>query len=126
MASGDRLESVTRYAPGVPELWTPVVEGPHEAFVEKVLRAIARFAEATGVQTPVVDVELADTSRFVLDRIEPEPGFGMVTLYVRDPRDDAPDALIVPIGSIRRIELRKAPEDRVARFGFSLPTQQDY
>jgi hypothetical protein len=105
----------------VPELWTPIVEGPHEAFVEKLLRAIAHFAEATGVLTPVVDVELADTSRFVLDRIEPEPGFGMVTLYIRDPRNDDPDALIVPIGSIRRIELRKAPEDRVARFGFAVP-----
>ena len=32
-----------------------------------------------------------------------------------------PDALVIPIGSIRRIELRKAPEDRVQRFGFSLP-----
>lgn len=98
------------------------MEGPHEAFVEKLLRTIARFAEVTGVQTPVVDVELADTSRFVLDRIEPEPGFGMVTLYIRDPRNDDPDALIVPIGSIRRIELRKAPEDRVARFGFAVPS----
>ena len=106
---------------GVPELWTPVVEGPHEAFVEKVLRTIASFAEAAGVETPIVDVELADTSRFVLDRIEPDPGFGMVTLYLRNPREDDPDAPIVPIGSIRRIELRKAPEDRVARFGFALP-----
>jgi hypothetical protein len=105
----------------VPELWTPVVEGPHEAFVEKILRAIAHFAETTGVETPVVEVELADTSRFVLDRIEPDPGFGLVTFYLRNPREDDPDALIVPIGSIRRIELRKAPEDRVARFGFTLP-----
>lgn len=61
-----------------------------------------------------------DTSRFVLEKIDPEPGFGMVTLYVRD-EDDGPDALIVPIGSIRRIELRKAPEDRVTRFGFTVP-----
>jgi hypothetical protein len=105
----------------VPELWTPVVEGPHEAFVERLLKAISHFAETTGVETPVVEVELADTSRFVLDRIEPEPGFGMVTLYLREPRDDGPDALIVPIGSIRRIELRQAPDDRVARFGFSMP-----
>ena len=105
----------------MPELWTPAPDGPHEAFVEKVLRTIAGFAEAAGIETPVVEVELADTSRFVLDRIEPDPGFGMVTLYLRSPREDDPDALIVPIGSIRRIELRKAPEDRVARFGFSVP-----
>ncbi len=105
----------------MPELWTPVVEGPHEAFVERLHRTIARFAQSEGVEKPVVEIELADTSRFVLDRIEPEPGFGMVTLYVREPRDDDPDALIVPIGSIRRIELRKAPEERVARFGFAVP-----
>jgi hypothetical protein len=105
----------------VPELWTPVAELPHEALVERILRAIAKFAEAAGVEKPIVEVELADTSRFVLERIEPEPGFGMVTLYVTDSRDDAPDALIVPIGSLRRIELSKSPEERVQRFGFSVP-----
>lgn len=104
----------------VPELWTPVAELPHEAFVERLHRAIASFAEATGVEKPLVEVELVDTSRFVLERIEPEPGFGMVTVYLTDARDDAPDALIVPIGSIRRIELRKAPE-KSERFGFSVP-----
>jgi len=105
----------------MPDLWTPVAEMPHEAFVERLHKAIASFAEANGVEKPVVEVELADTSRFVLERIEPEPGFGMVTLYVTDARDDAPDALIVPIGSVRRIELSKSPEERLQRFGFSVP-----
>ena len=106
----------------MPELWTPVAELPHEAFVERLLRTIAAFGERTGVENPLVEVELADTSRFILERIEPEPGFGMVTLYVKDWRDDdAPDALIVPIGSLRRIELRTAPEERVQRFGFAMP-----
>ena len=105
----------------MPELWTPVIEGPHEAFVERLHQSIANFAESAGVKAPVVEVELADTSRFVLDRIDPKPGFGMITVYVHGVRDDAPDALIIPIGSIRRIELRKAPEDRIARFGFSIP-----
>jgi len=104
----------------VPDLWTPVPELPHEAFIERLHKAIAAFAEANGVEKPVVEVELADRSRFVLERIEPEPGFGMVTLYVTDARDDAPDALIVPIGSLRRIELRKAPE-KAESFGFTVP-----
>jgi len=104
----------------VPDLWTPVAELPHEAFVERLHKAIASFAEATGVAKPVVEVELADRSRFVLERIDPEPGFGMVTLYVTDARDDAPEALIVPIGSLRRIELRTAPE-RAESIGFSVP-----
>jgi hypothetical protein len=70
------------------------------------------------VQTPVVEVELADDSRFTLQRIEPEPGYGMITLHVRAEDDDAPDALIVPLGSIRRIELRKTSEERLG-FGFT-------
>ena len=61
-----------------------------------------------------------DTGRFVLDRIEPEPGFGMITLYVQRVEEDEPDALVIPIGSIRRIELRKVAEERVG-VGFSVP-----
>ena len=104
----------------MPELWTPVAELPHDAFVDRLHKAIASFAEAAGVEKPIVEIELADRSRFVLERIEPEPGFGMVTLYVTDARDDAPDALIVPIGSLRRIELRTAPE-KAESIGFSVP-----
>ena len=74
------------------------------------------------MQTPWVEVELVDGARFVLQRIEPEPGFGMVTVHVSSLREEeAPDALIVPIGTIRRIELRSSPEDRVSRFGFAVP-----
>jgi hypothetical protein len=105
----------------VPDLWTPVAELPHEAFVERLHRAIASFAESMGVEKPLVEIELADTSRFVLERIEPEPGFGMVTLYVTQARDDAPDALIIPIGSMRRIELRAAP-DKGESVGFTVPS----
>jgi hypothetical protein len=109
----------------VPELWTPVAEGPHEAFVDRVHRAIAKFSEATGVATPVVEIELADTSRWILDRIEPEPGFGMITIYVQSPKErDLPDAIVIPIGLIRRFELRRSPEERVARFGFSVPQSE--
>jgi hypothetical protein len=56
----------------------------------------------------------------VLEQIEPEPGFGMVTLHVRAGQDDDVDALVVPLGSIRRIELRKSPEHKLASFGFNL------
>lgn len=97
-------------------------EGPHEAFVDRVHRAVARFAETTGVEAPLVDVELADGARFVLVRLEPEPGFGMITMHVRSEHDDeGPDALIVPIGTIRRIELRRGKEEQVSHFGFAVP-----
>ena len=102
-------------------IWTPTQDGPHEAFVERLVRVIAEFAETHGVQTPLVEVELADSARFVLERLDPEPGFGMVTLHVHADEDDDVDALIVPLGSMRRIELRKSPEQKLAAFGFNLP-----
>lgn len=74
-----------------------MVEGPLEVFIDRLHRVIARFGEETGVQTPLVVVELADGSRFTFDRIEPEPGFGMVTVYVRADSDvDSPEAMIIP------------------------------
>ena len=106
----------------MPDLWTPVAEMPHEAFVERLHKAITLFAETHGIEKPVVEVELADGARFVLERVDAEPGFGMVTLYVTDTRDDDPDALIVPLGSVRRIELRTAPE-KAEVFGFSVPAK---
>jgi hypothetical protein len=46
----------------------------------------------------------------------------MITLHVLEDDDPAtPEAMIVPIGSIRRIELRAKPEDRVASVGFAVP-----
>ena len=101
----------------MPDLWTPVGELPHEAFVERIHKAIGSFAEANGVEKPVVEVELADGSRFVLERIEPEPGFGFVTLI---PFDEPEEELIVPVGSVRRITLGQA-EEKVARFRFTPP-----
>ena len=104
----------------MPELWTPAPHGPNDEFVASLLKAIANFAEERGIERAFVEVELNDTSRFVLDRLDPEPGFGMVTLYPAETREDAPDALIVPIGSVRRIELRSVPE-KDDGFGFSVP-----
>jgi hypothetical protein len=83
-------------------------------------RAIAAYADEAGVESPVVEVELVDSARFVLSRIDAAPGFGMVTLRVAESDGDAPDVLIVPIGSIKRLELRKAPEERLATFGFAV------
>jgi hypothetical protein len=90
--------------------------------VERLHRAVAAFAEQHGVESPLVEVELADRARFVLERIDPEPGYGMVTLHVHAEADDDVDALIVPLGSIRRIELRKTPEEKLASFGFNVPS----
>jgi hypothetical protein len=80
---------------------------------------ISAFAEQHGVETPLVEVELADSARFVLERLDPDPGSGMVTLHVYAEEEDDVNALIVPLGSIRRIELRRSPEHKLEAFGFS-------
>ena len=101
-------------------IWTPTQEGPHEAFVERLVQVIRDFGETHDVKAPLVEVELSDSARFIVDRLDPAPGFGMVTLYVHAEADDDVDALVVPIATIRRIELRKSPEHRLQAFGFNL------
>ncbi len=105
----------------MPDLWVPGIDGPHDALVEGILREIRRFADETGIEKPVVDVELSDTGRFCLDAISADPGYGFVTLRVHSEDDDeVPDVLIVPVASLRRIELRRAAEEQ-GPLGFTLP-----
>jgi hypothetical protein len=107
----------------VPQLWLPGVEGPQDDFVERLHRQIERFAREHGVERVAVDVEVDGGARFQLDTVSPEPGFGFVTLRPHPSDDpDVPDELIVPIASIRRIELDDAEEQR-RPFGFTLPAE---
>ena len=105
------------------QLWLPgMAAGPLEEFVERVLRLIRRYASEAGVEQAYVVVELVDGWRLALDSMSPEPGFGFVTLRPHGAGEDPdiPDEVIVPVGSIRRIEIDRAAEER-ARFGFSAP-----
>ena len=54
-----------------------------------------------------------------VESLAPEPGYGFVTIRPH-PRDEMPGEVIVPIGSIKRIELSKAADERT-RLGFSVP-----
>jgi hypothetical protein len=104
----------------VPDLWIPGVEGPLDAFVERLHRQIETYARGAGVEQAVVEVELADGWRFAVEEILPEPGWGFLTLRPhRGGEDETPEQLIVPVASIKRIELDRAEEER-ARFGFSV------
>jgi hypothetical protein len=104
----------------VSELWVPGAHGPHDEFVTRLHRQIRRFAQKHELETAAVEVELRDGSRFSLDSISPEPGYGFVTLCPHPEEDEAPSELIVPIAMLERIELY-AERDVVGRFGFSLP-----
>lgn len=104
------------------ELWLPGVRAPQDELVSAVHRRIERFAAEAGVERAFVQIELADGSRFALDTLSAEPGYGFVTL--RPQRDaseeDVPEELIVPVAMIRRIELDRAEDER-AGFGFTPP-----
>ncbi len=99
--------------------------GPLEDFVARLHRTIVAFAVDARVDTPSVAVELVDGLRFALASVSAEPGFGFVTLTpharaIED--DDLPERVVVPVTTIRRIELARAEEQR-ERFGFSLPAE---
>jgi hypothetical protein len=95
------------------------MEGPAEDFVGRLHREIERFAGEREIPKAVVEIELRDGSRFTLERLSPEPGYGFITLTPVS-GEDLPDELIVPIGAIGRIELSMAA-DEPGRFGFSVP-----
>jgi hypothetical protein len=104
----------------VSDLWTPGRAGSADELVDRIHRQIARFARERGIEQPVAEVELRGGSRFELEALRPEPGYGFVTIRTHTGDDDVPAELIVPIGLIERIELYAA-QDKPSAFGFSAP-----
>jgi hypothetical protein len=86
-----------------------------EEFVTHLHRCIRSISEE-----PEVEVELADGSRVAVESISAEPGFGFVTLRPH-PTGEPPDAVVVPLAAIRRIEVSRAAQVE-APLGFSLPS----
>jgi hypothetical protein len=101
-----------------PDLWVPGAAEPSlDAFVEHVHRQIERYTATHAAERSHVEVELAGGERLVLQKLESEPGFGFVTLTTHDG-----EQLIVPVGSVRKITLGPADEDR--KPGFALPQEK--
>lgn len=102
-------------------LWIPgMAAGPQDEFVARLHRLIRQFAVDEGVDEASVRVELADGVRFAVHSLSAEPGFGFVT--IRPHAEDLPDvpgAVVVPVGSIKRIELDRAAGER-GLLGFSV------
>jgi hypothetical protein len=92
---------------------------PQHELVERIHRQIEQFAAGVGVERAFVVLELADGSRFPLDAISAEPGFGFVTVAPHpEAEGELPEQMIVPVGMLRRVELSRAEEQR-AGLGFS-------
>jgi hypothetical protein len=105
----------------VSNLWLPGISaGPIDEFVGALHRQIERYAAEHGVDKPHVEIELVDGARHALDSLVAEPGFGFITIRQHKRDDEDPDEIVVPVGSIRRIELSHTAE-RAPDFGFSLP-----
>ncbi len=92
------------------ELWVPGVGAPEE-FVRRLRNRIEAFAEEHGAA--VVEIELRDGSAHAVATIEPEPGFGFVTLV---PHGEEDVELIVPLGAFARITLRPRSDEHPLGF----------
>ncbi len=95
----------------------PGAAGPLEELVERVHRQIEQFAADYG--DAAVEVELVDGSRFELESLSPEPGFGFLTLTPHG-EEVEPRREVVPVGAIKRISIGRV-EHAASPFGFSLP-----
>jgi hypothetical protein len=102
----------------MPDLWVPGFAGPLDDLVDRIHRRIERYREETGVEQAFVEVELVDGVRYAVESLAAEPGYGFVTIRPH-PGEGTPALVIVPIGSIKRIELSAAAEERT-QLGFSV------
>jgi hypothetical protein len=97
-----------------PDLWVPGAAEPSlDDFVARIHRQIEQYTTTHSAERSHVEVELANGERLTLRSLSSEPGFGFLTLSVEG------EQLIVPVGSIRRITLGPADEER--KPGFALP-----
>jgi hypothetical protein len=98
------------------QAWVP---GDGDELVPRIHRAIAAFVEEAGIARAWVLVELAEGTRLPLEALLAEPGGGFVTLVPHREDDEEPERVIVPVASIRRIELARAEAQR-ERLGFAV------
>ena len=99
------------------EIWTPGAAGPLDDLVGRMKRMVEAFAKEHELEHVEVRVELADGSRHMLERVDPEPGFGFLSFVPHRETGDEPRRLVVPIGAVRLLEL-SAP-DPTRAFGFN-------
>ena len=102
------------------ELWVPGTPSADD-FVARVHQQIARFGEEHGLAHTMVEVELRDGRRYVLDTLSAQPGYGFVTLRPHPEEEGERDELIVPLASV--VQIRISPAEEEQQFGFALPEE---
>lgn len=94
--------------------------GPLDDLVSKILRRVEQFAAEHELEAAMVEVELSDGALLRLQTIRPDPGYGFLTL-VPHVEDGEPQELIVPVGAIRGLTLRRAEAE--SPFGFAVSSE---
>jgi hypothetical protein len=87
-----------------------------EQFVARIHRLIEQHTVTHDAAQEHVEIELLGGETLSVTSLSSEPGFGFITLSV------GAEQVIVPVGSIRRITLGPADEER--KPGFALPQEK--
>ena len=87
-----------------------------EQFVARIHRLIEQHTATHDAAQEHVEIELLGGESLSVRSLSSEPGFGFITLSV------GVEQVIVPVGSIRRITLGPADEER--KPGFALPQEK--
>ena len=87
-----------------------------EQFVARIHRLIEQHTATHDAAQEHVEVELLGGETLSVTSLSSEPGFGFVTLSV------GAEQVIVPVGSIRRITLGPADEERKPGFALQQET----
>ena len=94
--------------------------GPEYELTRRLEAIITAFTLDQRIPRALVHIEFADGSRFAVHSLSPEPGMGFVTIVPHaEDLPDVPGALVVPVTSIKRIELDREEDER-GRLGFSI------
>ncbi len=75
--------------------------------MKRIERRVERFKEEHGLAEVEVTIELVDGSLHRLRTLAAEPGFGFVS-FCPHCEDGEPEEVIVPLGAVREIRLRRA------------------
>src|SRR3954454_10119744 len=129
-----RATSQAAYGPTIATTVPAERVTPEDVWARALVTEIAEFAATHNRPCPLVRVTLADGEQFFLAYLEARPGDGFVTLYPHpDQADDlvvgaggafmVPRSVIVPLLSIRKIELlAHVPRGTRSTVGFILPS----
>ena len=124
----------------VPTVATRIPAEPltaEDTWARTLVGEIEEFAATHNLPEPLVRVTLADDEQFFLAALDPRPGDGFVTLYphpqhaadlVAGPQGalTVPRSVVVPLSSIRKVELlTHAPRGTRSNVGFLPPRGDD-